>query len=102
MHNKSSVIVAVSLARAESHLSSDEFHFDASQSSNLFQVLYQTDILILLFCVCSGNISDEWNFMIHYFYSCIKHIKSVQCTALHRLLWCLALSNNFLKSNMSY
>lgn len=66
MHNKSSVIVAVSLVRAQAHLSSsDERHVDASQSSNLFQVFYQTDILILLFCVCSGNISDEWNFMIH-------------------------------------
>lgn len=47
MHNKSSVIEDLSLVHAQSYLSSsDEFHFDASQSSNLFQVLYQTDILI--------------------------------------------------------
>lgn len=31
--------------------SNDEFHIDASQSSDLFQALYQTDILILIFCL---------------------------------------------------
>lgn len=86
MHNESSVIEDVSLVRAQSYLlSRDEFHFDASQSSNLFQVLYQTDILILLCCVCSGNISDEWNFMIHYLYSCINYIESMHSLVLHRI-----------------